>query len=92
MAGLFSIQNASPAGVINQLATRDFHGLPSNWLETYVPNVLAVPASGMQSAVREALPLERMTLVVVGDLAKITPQLKALPELSKAQFQTVKPF
>ena len=92
LAGTFVLQNASPAGLVNSLATRDFHGLPANWLDTYVQNVLAVPATGMQTSVRQALPLERMNLVVVGDLAKITPQLKALPELRNAQFQTVKPF
>jgi zinc protease len=92
LAGTFVLQNASPAGLINQIATRDFHGLPTNWLDTYVQNVLAVPAAGMQSSVRESLPIERMSLVVVGDLAKITPQLKALPELRNVPFQTVKPF
>jgi predicted Zn-dependent peptidase len=92
LAGTFVLQNASPGGLINSLATRDFHGLPSDWLDAYVPNVLAVTAPAMQTSVRQALPLERMTLVVVGDLAKITPQLKTLPELKNVQFQTVKPF
>jgi predicted Zn-dependent peptidase len=92
MAGTFIISNASPAGLINQVATRDFHGLPTNWLDAYVPSVLAVSAPAMQASVREALPLERATLVVVGDLAKITPQLKALPELKDVPMQTVKPF
>lgn len=92
LAGTFILQNASPGGLINSIATRDFHGLPTNWLDAYVPNVLAVAAPGMQASVREALPLERMTLVVVGDLAKITPQLKALPELKGTNFQTVRPF
>jgi predicted Zn-dependent peptidase len=92
MAGLFVIQNASPTGLINSIATRDFHGLPTNWLETYVPNTLAVTPELMQSAVRQAMPLDRATLVVVGDLAKITPQLKALPELRNVKMETVNPF
>jgi len=92
MAGVFVLQNASPGGLINSLANRDFHGLPTNWLDTYVQNALAVPASGMQASVRQALPLERLTMVVVGDLAKIQPQLQALPELRGVEMQTVKPF
>jgi predicted Zn-dependent peptidase len=92
LAGTFILQNASPFGLISSIANREFLGLPANWLEAYVPNVLAVPASGMQTSVRENLPLEKMTLVVVGDLTKITPQLKALPELKGTQFQTVRPF
>jgi len=92
LAGTFVLQNASPGGLINSIATRDFHGLPANWLDAYVPGVLAVTAPAMQTSVRQALPLEKMTLVVVGDLAKVTPQLKALPELKNVQFQTVQPF
>jgi predicted Zn-dependent peptidase len=92
MAGTFVLQNASPAGLIGSVANRDFHGLPANWLESYVPTVLAVQAADMQRLAREQLPLDKMTLVVVGDLAKVTPQLKALPELKNAKFETVKPF
>ncbi len=92
MAGTFVLQNASPAGLIGSVANRDFHGLPANWLESYVPTVLAVQAADMQRLAREQLPLDKMTLVVVGDLAKVTPQLKALPELKDAKFETVKPF
>jgi predicted Zn-dependent peptidase len=92
MAGIFVLQNASPGGLIASLANRDFHGLPTNWLEGYIPGVLAVDAANMQSIARETLPLERATIVVVGDLAKVEPQLKALPELQRVKFERVKPF
>ena len=92
LAGTFILQNASPGGLIGSLATRDFHGLPADWLETYVPGVLAVGASDIQQLTRETLPLDRMTLVVVGDLAKVERQLKALPEIKKVRFQRVTPF
>ena len=92
MAGTFVLQNASPGGLIASIANRDFHGLPANWLESYVPSVLAVGAADMQRLARQTLPLDKMTLVVVGDLAKVEPQLKALPELNGVPFQRVKPF
>jgi predicted Zn-dependent peptidase len=92
MAGIFVLQNASPPGLINSIANRDFHGLPSNWLESYIPGVLAVDAAAMQSIAGRTLPLEKMTIVVVGDLAKVEPQLKALPELRNVRFERVKPF
>ena len=92
LAGTFILQNASPGGLIGSLATRDFHGLPANWLETYVPNVLAVQPGDLQQLARETLPLDKMTLVVVGDLPKIERQLKALPELKNVRFQRVTPF
>lgn len=92
LAGTFVLQNASPGGLINSLANRDFHGLPADWLTAYVPNVLAVTNADIRRLAQAQLPLEKMTLVVVGDLAKVEPQLKALPELQSWQFQRVKPF
>lgn len=92
LAGLFILQNASPAGVINQLSIRDFHNLPPTWLETYVPSVLSVTSAQMQESARTNLPLERMTLIVVGDLKKIRPQLSKLPELRGSKMTVVKPF
>jgi predicted Zn-dependent peptidase len=90
--GTFVLANASAEGLIGTLATRDLHGLPANWLESYIPSVLAITPAQIQAAAREGIPLEKMTLVVVGDIAKITPQLKALPELKGAKFETVRPF
>ena len=92
MSGTYILQNASQAGLIGSLAQRDFLGLPADWLTTYVPSVMAVTNAQMQQAAREQLPLDRMTLIVVGDLAKVEPQLKALPELQGVQFQRVAPF
>lgn len=92
LAGTFVLQNASPGGLIASLANRDFHGLPANWLTTYVPNVLAVSGGDVQRLAREQFPLDKATLVVVGDLATVEPQLKALPELQGAPFQRVTPF
>jgi len=92
MAGIFVLQNASPGGLINSIANRDFHGLPANWLESYIPGVLAVDAPAIQSIAARTLPLEKMIIVVVGDLAKVEPQLKALPELGNARFERVTPF
>ena len=80
LAGSFILQNGSAAGLVNSLANRDLNGLPANWLETYVPSVLAVSADQIRAAAAQRLPLERMTVVVVGDLATIRPQLEALPQ------------
>ncbi|HYI39331.1 MAG TPA: pitrilysin family protein [Allosphingosinicella sp.] len=92
MAGTFVLQNASAAGLIGSVAERDFHGLPADWLTAYVPNVLKVSGADMQRLAGRTLPLEKMILVVVGDLAKVEPQLKAIPELRGMTFQRVTPF
>jgi predicted Zn-dependent peptidase len=92
MAGTFVLRNASAPGMIGSLAERDFHGLPADWLDTYVPSVLAVGGADMQRLAAEQLPLARLTLVVVGDLAKIRPQLATLPELQGIEPKVVDPF
>jgi len=92
IAGTFVLQNASYGGLIGSLSQRDYYGLPANWLTTYVPSVLAVQDSQLGQLARQFMPLDKMTLVVVGDLAKVEPQLKALPELRGSQFERVKPF
>ena len=92
IAGTFVLQNASSGGLIGSLSQRDYYGLPANWLTTYVPSVLAVQDNQLGQLARQYMPLDKMTLVVVGDLAKVEPQLKALPELQGWQFERVKPF
>jgi len=91
MSGTYILQNASQGGLIGSLAQVDLLGLPKDYITSYVPNVMAVTNSQMQQAARQ-LPLDKMTLIVVGDLAKVEPQLKALPELQGMQFQRVTPF
>lgn len=91
MAGVFVLGAASNAGLINQVATRDFHGLPVDWLDRYVPAVTSMTAADYQRLARASYPLDRMTLVVVGDLAKVEPQLKTLPELQGVELKRVQP-
>ncbi|KQM61928.1 MULTISPECIES: M16 family metallopeptidase [unclassified Sphingomonas] len=88
-AGLFVLRNSDSGSLIGQLATRDALGLPADWLDRYVPATMAVTDAQFSSAIKEALPLDRFTLVVVGDLAKVKPQLDALPELKGVPVETV---
>lgn len=82
MAGSFAIRNSTAAAVVSTLTQRDVLGLPADWTERYVPAVLAVTPAQMQAAVATNLPLDKATLVVVGDLKTVEPQLKAQPELA----------
>ncbi|WP_404337613.1 M16 family metallopeptidase [Sphingomonas sp. MMS12-HWE2-04] len=90
MAGLFAIQNSTSGAVVGTLVTRDVLGLPADWTERYVPAVLAVTPEAMTASARQAYPLDKMTLVVLGDLKTVEPQLKALPELKGLPIETVK--
>lgn len=89
MAGLFAIQNSTSGAVVGTLATRDTLGLPADWTERYVPAVMAVTPEQMLASAKADYPLEKLTLVVVGDLKTVVPQLKAQPELANLPFQTV---
>ncbi len=88
-AGLFVLRSSDSASLIGQLATRDALGLPKDWLDRYVPATMAVSDAEFSSAVKQALPLDKFTLVVVGDLATVKPQLDALPELKGVPVETV---
>lgn len=89
LAGLFAIQNATAASLVNSMAQRDALGWPKDWLQTYVPAVLAVTPAQVRQAAVATQPLDKATLVVVGDLTSVEPQLKALPELKGVTFQRV---
>jgi len=89
LAGIFTLKNSYTAGLLNSIAKRDRLGLPVDWLDRYVPGILAVTPADIQAQAIKRLPLETATLVVVGDLKTVVPQLKALPELKDAAMLTV---
>lgn len=89
MAGLFAIQNSTSNAVVTTLATRDILGLPGDWTERYVPAVLAVTPEQMMASATASYPLSKLTLIVVGDLKTVVPQLKAQPELANLPTTTI---
>lgn len=83
LAGIFVLQNSSRQGVINQLAYTDLHGLPEDYLNTYVQKVLAVTPADVQQVAQKYLSSDKMTIVVVGDKAKISEQLNPYGPMSQ---------
>ena len=81
LSGIFILQNASTGGLIGQLAFRDLYGLPDDYLDNYVPNLLAVSDADISAVASQYLPLDQMVLVLVGDLATIQDEVMALPEM-----------
>lgn len=82
LAGLFVIRNSSPQGVIGQVAFLDLHGLPDTFLTNYVQNVYAVTPAQVNAMAKKWLDPQRMTLVVVGDVAKVGESVRSLPQLA----------
>lgn len=91
MAGIFVLQNATAGGVLGSIANRNAFRLPGDWLDRYVPAVTSVTPEQMRAAAAQNLRHDAMTLVVVGDLSVIRPQLETLPQLQGAAFRVVTP-
>ena len=77
ISGIFVIQNSNRSALIGQLENVDFQGLGENYLKTYVAKVNAVTPAVVQKMTQDYIKPEEMTIVVVGDKAKIADQLTA---------------
>ena len=71
LGGIFILRNSSSQGIIGQLSFVDLHGLTDDYLRTYVERVNAVTRQDVQRITETYLNPAKMTLVVVGDKAKI---------------------
>ncbi len=76
LVGIYVLQNSSRTGVIGQLENNNYNELDRNYLDTYVSNLSAVTAADISEMARKYLSTDKMTIVVVGDKAKITKQLE----------------
>ena len=76
LTGLYVLQNSSRFGVIGQLENSNYNELGSAYIDNYVKNVIAVTAGDIQAMAKKYLTEDKMTIVVVGDLAKIATQVK----------------
>jgi predicted Zn-dependent peptidase len=81
--GIFVMSNATRGGLIGQFAFMDLHGLPTDWLTTFVERLYAVTPDQISAAAREHLVTDEMSVVVVGDAAKVRKQLDAVKELPR---------
>jgi zinc protease len=75
LSGLFVIQNSTRQALIGQLRYVDLQGLGDDYLKNFVQNVNAVSPEQVQQMTAKYIKPELMTIVVVGDKAKITEQL-----------------
>ncbi len=75
LSGLFVIQNSSRGALILQLRFVDLQGLGEDYLKTYVQKINAVTPADVRQKTAEYIKPDHMTIVVVGDKAKIAEQL-----------------
>jgi zinc protease len=69
------IQNSTRQALIGQLRYVDLQGLGDDYLKNFVQNVNAVSPEQVQQMTAKYIKPELMTIVVVGDKAKISEQL-----------------
>lgn len=75
LSGLFVLRNSSRSALITQLQNVDALGLGDDYLKTYVAKVNAVTPEDVQKMTARYLKPSTMTIVVVGDKAKITEEV-----------------
>jgi zinc protease len=76
MLGTFVLRNSDRAGIIAQLEFINFHGLPADYLNTYVGKVRAVTPGQVQEMTRKYIDDTRTAIIAVGDRKQIEDQVK----------------
>lgn len=76
LAGIFVLQNSSPAGIIGQLNFLDVYGLDDNYLNNYVKNIYAITPEKVSQTAKTYIQYDKMTKVMVGDKTKVDEQIK----------------
>jgi predicted Zn-dependent peptidase len=74
-SGIYVLQNSTPNGIIGQLIFLDTHDLDESFLTNKVENMLAVTPEKVQEMTQKYINTDNMTLIVVGDKAKIQDQV-----------------
>ena len=69
----------TPSQVAGQLESLFAYRLPDDYFNSVVPGVRAVTAEDTMRVAKKYLALDRLTIVIVGDRAKIEPELRKLP-------------
>jgi predicted Zn-dependent peptidase len=83
MAGVFVLQNSTPAGIISQLNFIDIHGLSDSYLSDRVKNIYGVTPEKVSEMTKEHFKYEDMTLIMVGDKKLLQKQIKSYEEAKK---------
>lgn len=75
LAGGFPLKAETPLQLSQLLLSQVLYGLPADYLSAYREQVLKVTPEEVQKAARRYIHPDRLTIVVAGDAAKISPML-----------------
>jgi zinc protease len=77
-AGTFPLRLQTTDGVASRLAELFVYDLPTSYLEEFADRVLAVSEEEVLDVAQRTIQPDRATVLVVGDAAKVRPQLEDL--------------
>ena len=80
LTGVFPIRIETQDGLIDQLVSIKMFDLPDDFLKTYRDQVNAVTTEDIQRVAQTYVQPDRAALVIVGDAAEITDQVKPYAE------------
>lgn len=83
MAGIFTLRNSTRGGIINVLNQVELHGQDNSYLTEYVSRVYAITPQEVSRVATRYLRPDDMTLVVVGDRARIGEEMTPYMEPSE---------
>lgn len=78
LVGVFPLTIETPGQVANQVATVRLLGLPRDYLQTYRDRLAGVTAARARAAAAQLYRRSALTIVVVGDAAKLHEKLMAI--------------
>jgi len=78
LVGVFPLTIETPDQIASQVATIKLLGLPEDYLRLYRERLGAVSAARVRAAAQRFFKRDALTIVVVGDGAKVYSQLKAI--------------
>ncbi len=81
LAGTFVLQNSARPGIANQLANLDLYGLGEDFLRNYVQRIYALKPVDIQQMAKTYIDPGKLAIVVVGDPAQVTEQIKPYGEV-----------
>jgi zinc protease len=80
LTGVFPIRIETQDGLIDQLVSIRMYDLPEDYLHTYRERINAISAEDIQRVARKYVRPDEAVLVVVGDAAEISEQIKPYSE------------
>lgn len=75
LAGIFTVQNSSRFGLINQLQFVDMHGLGDAYVTNYVRDIMAVTPEDVRATAEKHLDPQKISIAIVGNKRDIERQL-----------------